>query len=70
MKFNTSRPGDGLSLGRRGSVLDGVHFERALALGTERREDVLLLLLPERLPLPSEEVQEKHKSRVKPSVCH
>lgn len=70
MKLDTSRPRDGLSLSGRRGVRNGVHFERALTLSTEKREDMLLLFLPERLSLPGEEVQEKYKRRVEAAVSH
>jgi hypothetical protein len=70
MKLDTGRPRNGLSLGGRSGVRNGVHFERALTLSTERREDMLLLLLPERLSLPSEEVQEEYECRVEAAVSH
>lgn len=70
MELDTSRPRDDLSLGRRRGVLDGVHLEGAFTLSTERREDMLLLLFPEGLALPGEEVQQKHERRVETAVGH
>lgn len=69
-KLDTGRPRNGLSLGGRRGVGEGVHFERALTLGTEGREDELLLLLSKRLSLPGEEMQEKYKRRVETAVGH
>lgn len=69
-ELDARRPGDRLGLGGRGSVADGVHLERALPLGSEGREDVLLGLFAEGLALPGEEVQEEHQGRVETAVGH
>ena len=70
MEFGTNRPRNGLSLSGRRGVAKGVHFERALTLSTEGREDELLLLLSKRLSLPGEEMQEKYKRRIETTVGH
>lgn len=70
VKLNTGRPRNGLSLSGRRSVGKGVHFERALTLSTEGREDELLLFLSKGLSLPGEEMQEKYKRRVETAVGH
>lgn len=61
MELDPSRPRDGLGLGGRRGVLNGVHLEGALTLSTEWREHMLLFLLAEGLTLPGEEVQEKYQ---------
>lgn len=70
VKLDTGRPRHGLGLSGRRGVSNGVHFERALTLSTEGREDELLLPLSKRLSLPGEEMQEKYKRRVETAVGH
>lgn len=70
MELDTGRPRNRLRLSGRRRVGKGIHFERAFTLSAERREDVLFLLLPERLSLPGEEMQEQHKCRVETAVGH
>lgn len=70
VELDTSRPRNSLRLRRSRRVAQSIHLERALTLSTERREDVLLLFLPQRLSLPGEEVQKEHKCRVQAAVRH
>ena len=70
VELDTSRPRNSLRLRRGRRVAQSIHLERALTLSTERREDVLLLFLAQRLSLPGEEMQEKHQRRIQTAVGH
>ena len=61
VEFDTGRPRNGLSLGRRRRITEGVHFKGALLSSTEEGEHELLLPFSKSLSLPGKKMQEEYK---------